>query len=152
MKFTQYTTWPSNTFKSSNTPVVIGMLATEWWLKRLEREAKGVISSRPVEVRRVTTVEEAARCQVVFISEPDTQHEAQTRNEEEWFKALKGKPILTVGESDRSIERGAVMCFVIKNKTVRFEANLAASAENHLELSERMLAVASKVYKRPHTH
>lgn len=149
VKFTQYTTWPSNTFKSSNDPVVIGVLGGDLWLQKLEQEARNAISSRPVEVRKITTLDEAARCHLAFLSDLDTQHEAQPRNEAEWVSALKGKPILTVGESDRSIERGAVMRFVIKNKTVRFEANLNAAAENRLELHEKMLAVAAKVYKRP---
>ena len=143
VKFTQYTTWPSNTFDSSNAPVVIGVLGGEPLFKQLEREARGVAGARPVAVRRVSTVEEATRCQVVFIGE------AESRNEAEWFEALKGKPILTVGEADQTIAHGAVLCFVIKDKTIRFEADLAASAENQLELNERMLAVASKVHKRP---
>jgi hypothetical protein len=142
VKFTQYTTWPSNTFNSSNAPVVIGVLGGEALFKQLEQEAKGVVGSRAVEVRQLNTLEEGARCQVVFIGE------AESRNEAEWFAALKGKSILTVGESERTIENGAVMRFVIKNKNVRFEANLSTAAENRLELHERMLAVASKVYKR----
>jgi len=146
VKFTQYTTWPSMTFTSSNTPVVIGVLGGEPLFKQLEREAKGVVGSRPVEVRQLSTVAEGARCHVVFIGE------AESRNEAEWFGALKGKPILTVGESDQTIEHGAVMRFVIKNKNVRFEANLSGAAENQLELNERMLAVAFKVYKRPHAN
>ena len=143
VKFTQYTVWPSNTFKSSNAPVVIGVLGSEPPLQKLEEEAKGVVGTRPVQVRRISTVEEAVRCQVVFIGE------AESRNEREWFGALRGTPILTVGESDWTFEHGAVMRFVIKkNKTVRFEANLNLAKANQLGLSERMLAVASKVIKR----
>ena len=67
VKFSQYTTWPSDTFTFSNAPVVIGVLGRESVFKQLEQEGRGVASSRPVEVRRVSTVEEAARCQVVFI-------------------------------------------------------------------------------------
>lgn len=143
VKFTQYVAWPSNTFTASRAPVVIGVLGEDPVLKRIELEAAGVTGSRPVVVCRVGTVEEASRCHLVFISQ------AESGNEAEWFGALKGKPILTVGESDRTMEHGAVMRFVIKNKTVRFEANLAASSDNRLELSERMLAVAAKVYRRP---
>jgi hypothetical protein len=142
IKFTQYTAWPSNTFASSNAPVVIGVLDGEPLFRQLEQEARGVASSRPVEVRQVSTVEEASHCHVVFITE------SEGRNESEWFAALKGRPVLTVGESDRTIERGGVMRFVIKNKSVRFEANLASAAENQLILDEGMLRVATKVYKR----
>ncbi len=143
VKFTQYTTWPANAFAATNSPIVIGVVAGDSLFKEVERQAAGVVSSRPVTARRIETLEEAAGCQLIFIAEAEARYEA------EWFKALKGKPIVTVGESERTIEHGGVLHFVIKNKTVRFEASLAASAENRFELSEKMLGVASKVYKRP---
>jgi hypothetical protein len=143
IKFTQYTEWPANTFSGSNAPVIIGVAGGDPLFKQLEMEARNVTGSRPVEVRQIKSPEEAAACHVVFISE------SENRNESEWFGALKGKAILTVGESEWSIERGAVMRFVIRNKNVRFEASLAAAGESRLALNERMLAVASRVYKRP---
>jgi hypothetical protein len=143
VKFTQYTTWPTNTFASDNVPVVIGVVGAESLFSQLEREAKGFTGSRPVEARRVATVEEAARCHVLFVGEEEGP------KEEAWLGALKGNPILTVGESERTIELGAVMRFVIKAQHVRFEANLAAAAQNHLALNERMLAVAARVHRRP---
>lgn len=141
IRFTQYTVWPPDTFPSSNTPVIIGVLGGDKLFKQLEREARSGSTSRPVEVRRLATVEEGLRCHVVFLGEEESENEVR------WYEALKGKPILTVGESDRAIARGSVMRFVILNNTVRFEANLAAAAKNQLELNERMLAVASKVYR-----
>jgi hypothetical protein len=142
VKFTQYTAWPSNTFNTTNAPLVIGVLGGESLFNQLEQEAAGLSVARPVKVRWLHSVDEAARCHVVFISE------SENRNEAAWFDALKGKPILTVGESDKTIEHGAVMRFVIKNKSVRFEANLASAAENRLELNDGMLRVAVKVYKQ----
>ncbi len=141
VKFTQYAAWPSNTFHSSTTPVVIGVRGGEPLFKQLEREAAAVTGSRPVEVRQLNTVDDATGCHVVYIGMSDGQ-------ETGWFDALKGKPILTVGESSAAIAHGAVMCFVLQNKNVRFEASLAAAAENRLGLDERMLRVASRVYKR----
>lgn len=141
VKFTQYTAWPSNTFHSSNTPVVIGVRGGEPLFKQLQREAAAVTGSRPVEARQLNTVGDATGCHVVYIGTSDGQETA-------WFNALKGKPILTVGESSAAIAHGAVMCFVLQNRNVRFEASLAAAAENGLELDERMLRVASRVHKR----
>ena len=141
VKFTQYTTWPSSTFTASNTPVVIGVLDADPLFDELQKQAKDFVSARPIEIRHVNSLDEAASCHVLFLGE------AMSRKEADWFTALRGKPILTVGESDRTIEHGAIMRFVIKNRSVRFEANLAASAANQLELSERMLTVAAKVYK-----
>lgn len=144
VKLTQYTVWPPNTFADGNIPIVIGVLGGDLLFKRLEQEIRGATSPRPVKVRQLDelALEEGAHCQVVFIGR------AKKRQEAQWFKALKGKPILTVGESDLTIANGAIMRFVIQNENVRFEVNLKAAAENQLTLSERVLAVASRVYKQ----
>jgi hypothetical protein len=143
LKFTQYTIWPTNTFASDGAPVVIGVAGADLVYRQLQREAKGTTGARPAEIRQVTTLEEALGCHVLFIGDEEN------RQEEKWLAELKGKPILTVGESEEAIEHGAVMRFVTKNQTLRFEASLAASQRNRLELNERMLAVAIKVYKAP---
>jgi len=142
IKFIQYTSWPSNTFASSNAPIVIGVLGGEALFRQLEQETWSLASARPVKTRHINTVEEALLCHIVFISEEESRSESQ------WFQALKGKPILTVGESAKAIERGAIMNFIIKNRNVRFEAHLGAAADNQIHLNERMLAVAARVYKK----
>lgn len=141
VKFTQYTTWPRETFANGETPMVIGVADGESLFRRLNLEAKNLTGSRRVEVRRLKTVEEGARCHVVYIGKDEIP------NEGKWLEALQGKPILTVGESEKAIEYGAVMRFVIQDSHVRFEANLNAAEKNRLVLNPRMLAVASKVYK-----
>jgi len=143
LKFVQYTTWPTNTFASDGAPVVIGIAGADPVYQQLQREAKGMTGGRPVEIRQVTTLEEASGCRVLFIGDDERSHEVK------WLAELRGKPVLTVGESEEAIEHGAVMRFVTRNQTLRFEANLAAAQRNRLELNGRMLAVAIKVYKAP---
>lgn len=142
IKFTQYTDWPSNTFAGTNASVIIGVVGGDPVLQQIDLEARGVTIPHPVQVRRITRIEEATNCHVVFISG------SESRTEAVWLEALKGKAILTVGDSDLSIEHGAVMRFVLRNRNVQFEASLAAAEENRLTLNERMLAVAARVYKR----
>lgn len=143
IKFTQYVAWPEGHFPSATTPVVIGVCDGDQMVEQLRQGALGLMGARPVEVRRVATLAEAARCHVLYLSE------AHGREEAEWFPALRGRPILTVGESALSLEQGAVLRFLLLGKNVRFEASLAAARENGLSLREGLLRAAVKVHRAP---
>jgi hypothetical protein len=147
VKFTQYTTWPATVFASSNAPIVIGVLGTDTLGKDLDREADGIAGKRRVEVRRVTTPEEAGQCHAVFISK------AESRNEDDWLRALRDKPILTVGESGQTIENGAVIRLLPRGKGGRlFEVSRSAMERAGLKISADMLRYADIVPDRPSLH
>lgn len=101
---------------------------------------KGAIS---LAVKRINTPVDSAECQIVFIAKTESRYEA------EWLAALKGKPLLTVGESGETIARGGAIEFKQVDKRIRFEVNLVAVASAHLTISSAMLAYASKVHRAP---
>ena len=111
----------------------------------LELEARPITGPRPIEIRTITTVEEAAQCHAVFFSRADS------RLEENWLLALRGKTVLTVGESDRAIEHGAVIRFVMEGKKIRFEACLPAMERAGLKISSDMLRYARTVHNETKT-
>ena len=126
-RFVQYTTWPEDTFASSNSPIVIGVLGADPFGEVLEKTAQNETGSRPLRVVHVNNLDDAAKCQLVFISKAESEHEA------EWLAALKDKPILTVGESGHTIERGGVLQFDIVDNRVRFDANWEAMKQAGLK-------------------
>lgn len=148
LAFTRYVEWPAGSFASPADPVVIGVLGANPFDEVLERTVQGVKSQgRAIEVRSVKTVEEAARCQVVFIARK------QERDEAAWLQALRGKPVLTVIESERGLERGAILSLLldesVRGTRVAFHANLPAAREAGLQISALMLASARKVIREP---
>jgi len=145
MLFAGYTTWPTNTFASSNSPVVIGILGADPFGEVLDKTARAHKGKRPMEVRRVRTPEEAAQCHLVFISQ------AESRNETQWLAALSGKPLLTVGESDRAIDHGSVVGFVSVGNRLKFDVNWSAMTKSGLRIGAEMLESAWHVHGRPHT-
>lgn len=143
--FPQYTIWPTNTFASSNAPVIIGVLGDDPFGPTLDETARAQHGQRTIEIRRVSTVEEAARCHIVFIAR------SETRSEASWLAALKDKPVLTVGESGQTIERGGMVEFVIVAKRARYDISWPAVGQSGLRLSTEMLAHARKVHQPPKT-
>lgn len=143
VKFTQYTTWPTNVFASSNAPIVIGVLGDDPFGKVLDREASELQGNRPLEVRRVRILEAATQCHLVFISA------TENRNEAKWLEALRDKPILTVGESGRTIPRGGVIELWVDKKHVRFEVSQSAMERAGLKIHSAMRDVARNMPSRP---
>lgn len=146
--FAQYVDWPAEAFANPTDSVVIGVLGDNPFGEVLESTVQGLKShGRPLEVRYVKTAEEAVKCQVVFIAQ------WQKRDEALWLRALRGKPVLTVTESEQGIAHGAVLSFVLDKTAngtkVKFDASLPAAREAGLQISARMLQTARKVIREP---
>ena len=149
LTFMRYVEWPAESFPTPGAPVVIGVLGTNPFGDVLEKTVRGIkVQGRPIEVRFVATVEEAANCHVVFIARK------QERNEAFWLQGLCDKPILTITESSSSVMSGAVLSlFVEKNLRGEtkpfFSASLPAAHKAGLQLSAELLQFARKVYRDP---
>jgi hypothetical protein len=131
--FTGYTTWPTNIFAASNSPIVIGVLGANPFGGVLVETAARQQGARPLQVRHLTEVGEADGCQLVFISRAEEKREA------EWLADLRGKPILTVGESDHTLGCGGVLALKIVDGHVGFDVNWSALRHMNLKINSQML-------------
>lgn len=143
--FTQFTTWPSNTFATRSAPIILGILGEDPFGEVLDNTARKQAGEHPLQIRRVKTVEEAMQCHLVFIAR------SENKNENAWLETLKAKPILTVGESGQTIKGGGILEFVIEGKHVRYEASWPAMQRAGLKIGAPMLASAKKVHQPPTT-
>ena len=53
-----------------------------------------------------------------------------------------GKPVLTVGDSDRFVRNGGMIALVRSGDQMQIEVNLAALRSRHLDVSSRLLGIA----------
>ncbi len=88
--FAKFTKWPSGTYADASAPLVICVLGKDAFGKALDALAGKRINGRPVAVSRLAGVEEAGRCQVVFISESEEERVPGI------VGYLAGRPVLTV--------------------------------------------------------
>ncbi len=140
VKFTQYTTWPANTFESDTSPIVIGVIGPSPLATDLEKEARPITRPRRIEIRTVTTPEEAALCHAVFLSRTDSHLE------EKWLLTLQEKSILTVSETDLAIPHGAIIHLATEGKKIRFDVSRPAMDRANLKISSDMLRYARTVH------
>ncbi len=142
VKFTQYVTWPSNALKSASGPVLVGVRGSDTLFKAVEKEAKGFAGARRVQARLIATPEEAAQCQVVFLSREEDD------NEQGWLQSLRDRPILTVVESSETLAAGAVVSLNLADRRVVFEVSWPAMERARLKISPEMLRYAKAVHNR----
>jgi hypothetical protein len=96
-----------------------------------------------VAARRITRIEDAPGCRVLFIS----------ASEDAKLKAilagLRQAPLLTVSDLPDFTRRGGMIRFVIEGNRVRFDVNLTAARAAGLNLSSDLLQLAVAIRRAP---
>jgi hypothetical protein len=101
------------------------------------------IGGKGVSAKRISTPQEAAGCQIVFLSS------AEDSRLNKIIEALDKEAVLTVSDMPQFSQRGGMIQFVLEGKKVRFEVNLAAAQRAGLTLSSELLKVATTVRRNP---
>jgi YfiR/HmsC-like len=92
-------------------------------------------------VRRCRSLEEAGRCQILFIP---GQAGIQAGGPSP-LAALRGESLLTVGESDAFERAGGIIRLLLVDNHVRLRINLAAAEAAHLTISSQLLRQAELI-------
>ena len=138
--FAQFVEWPAAAFPSADTPLVIGVLGDDPFgdfLDETVRDEK--VGGRPLQVRRFASPAQIDLCHILFISQSES-----ARLEQE-VAQLKGRSILTVGETDGYSKRGVMIRFLTEKNKIRLRINLEAATAGGLRISSKLLRPAEIV-------
>ena len=136
--FTQFVDWPAEAFPGPDTPLVIGILGRDPFGRVLDDLVqKASRGNRRIIVERFRNVEAVGNCQILFINTSDP------RELMEILAALRGRPILTVGDTTDFAVRGGMIRFM-KNSAdkITVRINQEAAKAGGLTISARLLRVA----------
>jgi len=139
--FGKFIRWPSAAKSDSFSICVLGR---DPFGPVLEATFSGeTIEGRKVVPVRVARAQDAAACQIVFISA------SESARLNEIFAALAKASVLTVSDMLHFTERGGMIQFLLEGDRVRFEVNLAAAQRAGLNPSSELLKVATTVRTTP---
>jgi len=139
LNFTRYIDWPTRSFKSTNSPMVIGVLGQDRFGDDLRTLVQGKrVEGHDLVVRRIETLEQCRDTQILFISS------SEKRRIPDIVQSLKGAPVLTVGETDGFIQSGGIINFRLRNKDLFVDINRPAADKVGLRISARLLQVIEK--------
>lgn len=142
-KFAGYIEWPANAFATPDAPLVIGVTGAEEVAAELERLVPGrSVNNRPVVVRRFREGEPPKGAHILFVGRGEPNVRAVVR------AAQQNGGALVVTETERGLEAGASINFVLVEDRVGFEVSLDAAQHSGHRISSRMLAVARRVVGR----
>jgi len=139
LNFTRFIDWPASQDTGPDSPFAVCIFGDDPFGSILDLTMQGeLVNGRKVVVERLgNTVSKT--CRILYFN----RSEKGVRD----ILANLGPGVLTVGEGDGFIAEGGMIAFVLDNRRVRFNINLAASRNGLLALSSRLLAVARSVEK-----
>ncbi len=141
--FAKLVEWPATAFPQPDSPIVIGILGNDPFGATLDRiVADKKISGRVISVKRVKwgkDFKELKDCNILFVSSSEKEHIDSV------VEAMKGLPILTIGDAPGFAKRGGIINFTLEDNKVRFEVNVEAAKHADLTISSRLLTLAKIV-------
>ena len=145
LNFTRYVDWPAGAFADADAPVNLCVLGGSEFGGILRRTAQGRRSrGRPVRVLEPDAAAQAIDCHIAFVA-------GRPREIRAWLEALRRSPALTVGDGPDFLRRGGMVEFVVVDQTVRFQIDAAEVRRAGLQVSSRVLALATRVVGEPET-
>jgi hypothetical protein len=136
--FGKFVEWPAST--SASSAFTICVLGDDPFGTTLDETLAGeTVGGKSVEPKRITKVQDAGDCKVLYISSSEQRHVDQI------LLSLSGKNILTVSDMDNFTDHGGMIQFLWDRNKVRFEVNLNAAMKAGLMLSSELLKVATRV-------
>ncbi len=138
--FARLSEWPDDTFKRVSQPFKLCLMGDDSFGLTLNSIRDKKINGHPLLIIRRVTLENAAHCQLVFISRSEEQNLPQI------ISYLQQYPVLTISElPDFAYKNGHIRLFLNNENTLSLEINLQAIRNAHLKISSRILTLATIV-------
>jgi hypothetical protein len=137
--FAKFAEWPGEAI-APGAPLVLCVVGDDMVtdaLADIVRERKG---DRPeIEVRRLKTDGPVRSCHLLYVADTNLSHCSDV------LAAVKGQPVLTVGDAPGFAEAGGVARLYQRDGKMRFVINTVAADRSGLRLSSKLLSLAELV-------
>lgn len=139
-QFANFVEWPSGSFSSSSSPIVIGVLGDDPFGDKLDDTVRGkTVDGRKITIKRSDDVKDLTSCHIVFISSSASGRLSKI------IDRLRSESILTVGETDQFASHGGIIGFVIHDNKIGLQINVEAAKKAKLKISSKLLRLAEVV-------
>lgn len=135
--FTQFVTWPPQAVQ--NGPFIIGLLGGDPFGSYLDEVVAGEkVNGHPIVIRRYANASEIGNCHILFVHQADPK---------EVMRQLRGRSILTVGDTEDFLSEGGIIRFSIQQNKIRLQINAASARNAQLSISSKLLRLAEVLNK-----
>lgn len=134
--FIAFTHWPD---ENTDPTIRLCIYGADPFGNEVDKLESKPIHSRYIKVARISNPEALNDCQVIFFSGSES-------NLSNILHGQQNKPILTLADSQDAIAQGIVINMSLVHEKIVFEINLGAARRSGLEISSKLLQLASKVH------
>ncbi len=132
--FIKYIEWSDDDTSQPFHIAIIGDADIQAPLKEIEK--KKAVRGRKIRITTITTVEEIPTCHILFVSHSESKKLQKIR------EAVRGKNILTIGDTEGFAKKGVAINFVIVDEKIRFRINSSVLDDLKLQVSSQLLKLA----------
>lgn len=135
--FVLFTEWPAEVGTTFN----LCIHGQDLFGTELDALQGKTVGGRSIVVQRMVGRESLNGCQVVFIAASAMGGLPRV------LEVLRGSPVLTVADSPDAARQGVAVNMVVGQSKISFEVNLKAARGARLNLSSKLLRLATEVYQ-----
>ena len=133
VEIARFVHWPTNTYATPKTPVLIGILGEDPFGDSITKLAeKTTVDGRRFVLKRSANANDLTSCQIVFISKTEPTIGAGI------LATFAGRPILLVGDTERFCRNGGMVTILLNGSRPFLEINLRTSSAVGLDISGRL--------------
>jgi hypothetical protein len=138
--FAKLVEWPASAVRPGQ-PIVIGVLGNDAFATVLARVVDGKkIDDRSFTVKRLKSKEfRDCGCQILFVAD------GERTLADEIIQFQSAASMLTIAESPDFAKRGGIIALTVVDSRIRFVVNVEAATHAGLNISSRLLALATIV-------
>ena len=139
--FAKYVEWPEDALKGK-AEFCIATLGRSPLSRELAALSGKSVNGRNIVFRQVRSPEEAAQCQILFISRSELARLAGI------LDILRDAPVLTVSDSGDFCTKGGMLSLVVERGKIVFDVNIRETQRAGLKPSSQVLKLARRIYGR----
>ncbi|OPY83089.1 MAG: hypothetical protein A4E65_00725 [Syntrophorhabdus sp. PtaU1.Bin153] len=137
--FAKFIEWPPTVFGDKAEPLAICVVGQDCFGNTLRMLKNKTVEGRIIAVRKGVKTNDIDGCHVLFISGSEKE------NLQQILKAVRGVPVLTVGDTDGFARAGVMINLVPVGSRIGFEINLGAVEETPLKISSKLLKLGKTI-------
>lgn len=137
--FAQFTRWPEGTLSGEDLRLKLCTVGQDALAAELQRLNDKVIKGYALSVQPVTASQISGRCQLLYVAASETERYGGIVADNQ------GMALLTVSELPGFAQAGGIIELYREEERIRFIINLSAARKAGLEISSRLLRLATVI-------
>ncbi len=135
--FIAFTQWPESIDQTKN----LCIYGEDYFGQEIDKLQAKSVENKNIKILRLTSLEKSKECQVLFISKSVINHLPTV------LASVQGEPVLTIADSPQAATRGVMINMFLTQNKISFEVNLESARGVRLDISSKLLRLATKVYQ-----